>query len=303
MILPDDSHGRIACGTVMVPDFAAACADYATGLGLVQVESGPVSPAHAQSWGAPALTGRPMAVFQPTSGAASSVRLIAGTAVPDFEPNCSYGWTSLEISVRDVWQLHAQLVTHGAFRIVGAPKLVDGFTSFIPMQVVGRSGETLYLNQVLQSMSDLDLPAAHANVDAIFITVLAAPDRAAALDFYINNIGFEAGATYSFAYSPINNAFGLAADTQSTISMTKVGRLPGVEIDQYPAQTRTRPIATGELPPGVGMVSYMVQSLDRIKAEFISAPAPLAGCIYGGRRAATVRGAAGEFLELIECSA
>jgi catechol 2,3-dioxygenase-like lactoylglutathione lyase family enzyme len=130
--------------------------------------------------------------------------------------------------------------------------------------------------------------------------VLAAPDRQAAVDFYADAIGFERGGTFSIVYSVINNAFGLPAETKSDISMTKVARLPGLEIDQYPAPTTARPCAAGELPPGVGMVSYVVSDLAAIKADFLTPPQVFHGSIYQGRRAATVIGPAGEYLELIE---
>jgi catechol 2,3-dioxygenase-like lactoylglutathione lyase family enzyme len=144
---------------------------------------------------------------------------------------------------------------------------------------------------------------ANAEVDQIFIAILASPDRQAALDFYANVIGFERGDTYTIIYSLINSAFGLAADTKSDMSMTKVGRLPGVEIDQYPAQTTVRPQAKEELPPGVGMISFLVQNLDAIKAPFIAPAQRQAGFLYEGRRSATLIGPAGEYIELIETRA
>jgi catechol 2,3-dioxygenase-like lactoylglutathione lyase family enzyme len=300
MTITFDTSGRIKCGTIMVPQFDAACADYQQALGLLLVETSKVHADVAASWGTPDLTGRRSALFQPSSGRASYVRLIEGALVSEYKPARSYGWISLEMSVRDVWTLHANLIAHGAFSIMGAPKLIDGFHNFIPMQVVGRSGEILYLNQVLQSTTDLDLPMAEADVDEIFITVLAAPDRQAAVDFYVDIIGFERGGTFSIIYSVINTTFGLPAETKSDISMTRVARLPGLEIDQYPDQTTRRPCAAGELPPGVGMVSYLVPDLSLIKADFIAPPQIFLGPIYQGRRAATIIGPAGEYLELIE---
>ncbi len=301
--LPFETPGRIKCGTVVVPNYDTSCADYAGVLGLVAVEEGRCAPELAVSWGAHTFAGQRMTVFRPLSGAGSYVRLIEGTSVPEYVPMRSFGWVSLEISVRDVWHLHTRLLADGAFNIIGAPKHVDGFNNFIPMQVQGRAGEILYLNQVLQSMSDLDLPMAAADVDEIFIAILAAPDRAAALDFYADCIGFERGNTYSIIYNLINSAFGLAADTKSDISMTKVGRLPCIEVDQYPPQTMVRPVAKGELPPGVGMVTFLVENLDTIKAPFIAPPCVQPGALYDGRRSATLIGPAGEYVELIECGA
>jgi hypothetical protein len=298
-----DTAGRVKCGTVLVPDFDASLADYRDVLGLQVVESVSVSQSLATLWQAPALAGRRMAVLQPASGVPCFIRLIEASHVPDYQPILSYGWISLEITVENVWTLHKRVAEEAGFTVIGPPKLVDGFSNFIPMQVIGRAGEVLYLNQVQHSMETLDLPMAKSMVDHIFITVLAAPDREAALAFYADKIGFAAGATYEIIYSVINNAFALPAETKHAISMTSVGRLPCVEIDQYPPQTRHRPMAAGELPPGVGMVSYLVKSLDRVDVPFVAPPQAMSGVVYEGRRAATLIGPSGEYLELIEMAA
>jgi hypothetical protein len=153
---------------------------------------------------------------------------------------------------------------------------------------------------VQNSLSDLDLPFAKAWVDHTFITVLAAPNRAAAVGFYRDQIGFEEGATYTLTYTVLNEAFGFDESVKTDITMTKVGKLPGLEIDQYPAAATPRPTAPGELAPGVAMVSYVVESLERVTAPFLCPPSARSGPLYQGRRAATLIGPAGERLELIE---
>ena len=61
-----------------------------------------------------------------------------------------------------------------------------------------------------------------------------------------------------------------------------------------------RPRRAGHLPPGMAMVSCEVEQLSDVPVPFRSPPATIAGAPYGGRRVAVVRGAAGEWLELIE---
>jgi catechol 2,3-dioxygenase-like lactoylglutathione lyase family enzyme len=295
-----DTHGRIKCGTVATPLFIRSLSDYRRVLGLDVVEEGVVPDDLAEAWAAPDSAGKRYALLQPKSGVGCFVRLVEATPVPGYVPMRSFGWAALEFTVEDVWSLHEDIEADGAFNVVGAPKLVDGFDNFIPMQVRGQADEILYLNKVQKSMSDLDLPQAHVRVDQIFIAVLASPDRQATLDHYVQSYGFEAGATYDIIYTMINDAFQLPANTKSLISMTKVGRLPGVEIDQYPAGTEMRSILDGELPPGVAMVSFGVRSLDAIDDDFITAPVVRDGPLYAGRRTATVMGPADELIELIE---
>jgi hypothetical protein len=98
----------------------------------------------------------------------------------------------------------------------------------------------------------------------------------------------------------INNAFGLPSDTMSSLTMVQKGRMPIVEIDDYPPQTKLRRADPGCLPPGNSLVTLIVDSLDAIETDWIGRPAYLPGPLYTGSRSATVLGPAGELLELVE---
>lgn len=295
-----DTHGRIKCGTVATPVFADSLADYVDRLSFQVVEEGEIDTGLAGSWGATAMAGRRFALLSSASGSPGFLRLVEGTRIPGYRPLRSFGWASYEMTCQTVFELHERIAGRG-FEVIGAPKLVPGFDNFIPFQVTGRAGEVLYLNEVLQStMSGLELPTAEAPVDFIFIAVLAAPDADAAVRFHVDRLGFEAGETYVIPYSVINSAFGFPADHKTRMTMTKVGRLPATEVDRYPDTTVERPLATGELPPGNSMVSFITGSLDAVDAPFLAPPTRHAGPMYEGRRSACVKGAAGELIELIE---
>jgi hypothetical protein len=201
--------------------------------------------------------------------------------------------------VQDVYGWPARLDGSG-FEIVGPPKEIAGLPYFVPMQIVGQGREMLYLNEVRENTPSSDLPPAACPVDHIFIVILAAPDRAAAMDWYAAQIGLDMGGVYTLEYTMINRAFGLADGTQSTISMIQKGRLPIVEVDGYPAAATVRPHATGCLPPGNALVTLAVDSLDALHVDFIIPPAHQDGPLYAGRRSASVIGPAGEILELVE---
>lgn len=300
-----DTPGRIKCGTVVTPAFDASLADYTGLLGLAVVERGTVDPALAALWGAPACAGRRTAMLAAPDGEPGFLRLIEGSPVAGYRPLGSFGWAAFELTVADCHALFAAIdagpVGNRAFAVIGPPQLVPGFDNFIPFQVTGRGGETLYLNQVLDgAMSDLDLPHTTARVDHMFIAILAAPDREAAVRFHVEALGFEEGGTYHVPYSVINASFGLPESTITPITMTRTGRLPATEIDQYPAAAVPRPAAPGELPPGNALVSFIVASLDAVRAPFLAPPLRRDGPLYAGRRVACVRGLAGEAIELIE---
>jgi catechol 2,3-dioxygenase-like lactoylglutathione lyase family enzyme len=295
-----DSLGRIRCGTILCPDLAASEADYRDVLGLDLIDQQPVSEALAAAWGAPAMAGRATRLLRAPDATPYATRLVEGTAVAGYRPLSSYGWAAFEHSVANCDALYERIKT-SAFTVVGAPKLVPGFDNFIPFQVIGRAGEVLYLNQVLSSeMSDLDLPKTDAVVDQMFIAILAAQDRGATVAFHVAALGFEEGQTWTIPYSVINKSFGLDPATATDMTMTKTGRTPACEIDQYPAAATVRAVTPGELPPGNAMVSFIAGSLDALRVPLLGPPVRIDNDLYAGRRAACVRGPSGELIELIE---
>ncbi len=295
-----DIPGRIRCGTILTPDLKASLADYTSILGLEIIDDTPISQAEATSWAAPAMAGRPARLLRARGATPYLTRLIEGSPVPGHAPLKTHGWAAYEHSVVDCEALFAKMPGSG-FKVIGAPKLVPGFDNFIPFQVTGRAGETLYLNQVLNgAMADLDLPNTTATVDQMFIAVLAAKSREETLAFHTKILGFEQGETWVIPYSVINNSFGFAPETTTAMTMTKTGRLPGAEVDQYPPEATPRPTTAGELPPGNAMVSFITASLDALAPHLLSPPVALPGPLYAGRRSATVRGPSSELIELIE---
>jgi catechol 2,3-dioxygenase-like lactoylglutathione lyase family enzyme len=297
MTLP---HGTIMGGLSAVPDLAQAIAAYRDVLRLELVEQGVLDAGLAASWGCPASAGASHAVLRPASGAACWFRLVEQPTHPDFRPTTTYGWAAFETTVEDVWHWPEALPPE-LWEIVGPPKKLENVApSFIPMQALGPGREMIYLNQVLSDMGDLDLPRAAAPVDRIFITVLAAPDREAALAWYRNALRLERGADYTLPYSMINKAFELPAETLTTISMVKAGRMPIVEVDDYPPAATPRARHAGMLPPGNALVTLAVRDLDACTAKWIAPPAAREGALYEGRRAATAIGAAGELVECVE---
>jgi catechol 2,3-dioxygenase-like lactoylglutathione lyase family enzyme len=292
-------HGSIIGGVVAVPDLAAALVDYRDHLGFAVVDQGLVPDSLAASWGIPGLAGRAMATLQPTSGARSFIRLVEQPLPDDFVPTTTYGWASYEITVQDVFGW-PERIAGSSFRIIGEPKEIEGLPYFVAMQVYGPGREMLYFNETRSATPSSDLPFANCPMDHIFIVILAAPDRAAAVDWYRDALQLDVGDTYTIAYSMINNAFGLPDDHLSSLTMVQNGRMPIVEIDDYPAQTSPRRADPGCLPPGNSIVTLLIDSLDALNVDWIAPPTRQDGPLYAGQRAATTIGPAGEYLELVE---
>lgn len=293
-------HGTILGGLSTVPNLEAALKGYRDCLKLDVVEQGELSEDIASSWGCPANSGSAYAVLQSSSGEPCWFRLVEQPDHPGFKPTTTYGWGAFECTVEDVWHWPG-VVEDAGFTIVGPPKKLENIEpAFIPMQVLGTGREMVYLNEVLGDLPQTDLPRAQAPVDRIFIVVLATPDRPASLAWYRDAIGLELGEDYTLPYSMINDAFGLSADTLTTISMVQGGRMPIVEVDDYPAEATGRTRHQGMLPPGNALVTLAARNLDDHKVDWISEPTSHEGALYEGRRAATTIGLGGELLELVE---
>ena len=294
-------HGSILGGVVTTPDLDMALADYEGTLDMKLVERGTVPDALAASWGVPESAGQPMATLQPKSGAHCFIRLVQQPDHPDFKPTRTYGWAAYELTVQDVFGWPDRLVGSG-FDIVGPPKELEGLPFFVPMQVTGRGKEMVYLNEVRENTPSSDLPHAQSLTDHIFIVILATPDRAGTVAWYRDTLGLDEADTYTLEYTMINDAFGAPEGTQSDLTMVQNGRLPIVEVDDYPDEATPRARHTDMLPPGNALVTLAADNLDALDCDWITPPAVQAGPLYDGRRAATLIGPAGEILELIEIS-
>jgi catechol 2,3-dioxygenase-like lactoylglutathione lyase family enzyme len=292
------THGRIMGGLVTTPDLDATLDDYHGRLKLEIAEQGALPAALAASWGAPAGAGARFATLRPASGAHCFIRLVEQPVPADFRPTRTFGWAAYELTVEDVYGWPARLSGSG-FEIVGPPKAIEGLPYFVPMQVTGRGREMLYLNEVASDTPSSDLPKAATLTDHIFIVILATPDRPAAMRWYREALGLDEGGSYVIVYSMINKAFDLPEGRLSTISMMQKDRLPIIEVDGYPEAATPRAADPGRLPPGNAMETLAV---DRLPPDlpYLAPPAQPDGPLYGGRRAATVRGPAGELLELVE---
>lgn len=293
------THGTILGGLSVVPDLAAALADYQGVLGLDLLHRGPLPADQAAGWGCPASAGAGHAVLRPRSGADCWFRLVEQPDHPGFKPTTTYGWGAFECTVQDVFGWPERLQGSG-FVIVGEPRKLAGMDAFVPMQVIGRGQEMVYLNEVFGNMANTDLPRAAAPVDRIFIVILGTPSRAESCRWYRERLGLDLADTFELSYQMINKAFGLPADHMTALTMIQAGRMPIIEVDDYPPQAGPRPSLDGMLPPGNAMVTLAMRDLDACRVDWIEPPRRRSGPLYEGRRSGTTRGFAGELLELVE---
>jgi catechol 2,3-dioxygenase-like lactoylglutathione lyase family enzyme len=285
--------------TMTVPDLAVVERAYGDYLGYRVVERGQVAAELAGLWGAPALAGREFLLMQPASGAPVYLRVIRQEAHPGFAAMRTHGWNSNEILVEDTYAVHERL-QDSPFRIIGEPKGLSMNPEVIAMQALGPAEELVYLTRIPPGKSLFNLGSAQSFVDRTFIVVLGGPDMEAMRDFYASRLAMPVTKAMDSTISVLSKAWDLPADHPHRLAIVQFPENFLIELDEYPPAATPRPRREGELPPGMAMVSFSVKSLEGLDLEFVSPPRAVPSAPYGGRRVAVARGAAGEYLELVE---
>jgi hypothetical protein len=227
--------------------------------------------------------------------------LIERSGRPEPRPLARAGWRALELVVSDVRQLREQLRA-SPLRVVGEPKPLATNPSIVAMQAIGPGGEMLYLTQTSQD-TQFELPTAERLVDRMFIAVLSAADLQAAQGFYAQRFGAigHLGST-PVALEAVNRELGLPVTLPHSICALQLAGACLVEIDEHPRGLHASPPIAGDLPDGLALVSFAHDDLESepIASLLSGAVQPRPEAPYRGRRAAILRGAAGELIELVE---
>jgi hypothetical protein len=276
--------GPIRAITTTAHDLHAVEQAYGRFLGYRVVARGTVDRATATGWGAPAVAGKPMLVMMPESGAGIYLRFVQQAKPPDFQPLTSWGWNATEILVQDVEAL-ARKLERSPFRIIGAPKPLDGLPDIHAMQVIGPADEALYLTW--KRPVTPDVPVAHSFVDYCFIAVAGGPDN-------------ESGAARPVHIGVLSDANRMPPETTHPLSTVTLGEGSKIELDQYPPFAGPRPTPKGGLPPGMAIVTFEHGRFDGVPLTPIGGIHPSVLPPYPDHRSMTMAGAAGELIELIE---
>jgi catechol 2,3-dioxygenase-like lactoylglutathione lyase family enzyme len=145
------------------------------------------------------------------------------------------------------------------------------------------------------------LHGANSFVDRIFNVVVGGPSLDALREFYGKTLGLRVGEPMNFTMTLAAQASGASPDTPFPICVAPIrARHCILELDEYPHTTQPRPRGDGQLPGGMGLVSFTAASLDNFPAPFRAPPVRIEAPPYHGRRVAVIEGPAGEWLELIE---
>lgn len=292
---------HIAIVTHCVPDLLAVVNAWTKYLGYQVVEQGRLDAELCAIWNTPAAAGQCYCTLRPESGQDSYIRFIETADRGGYGPPMTFGWNATELLVRDVDDL-ARRLRDSPFTVLGGPgDLYPRPRAPRAMQVVGPSGELIYLTRILPGGSRYGLHGARSDVDRVFIVTVGGPSSEQMHAFYGGTLGQRIMDRVPF----INTILADGCDVPTTtVFPTSIARIPGrsflVEMDEYPPRVQPRERRDGHLPPGMSMVSFIVNRLDDVSVPMRAPPHAIPGIPYHGRRVAVIEGKAGEWLELIE---
>lgn len=285
--------------TLAVPDLVAMERAYVDTLGFSVEARGVVSRQLARAWQAVAVEGREWLLLRPAGGSDVFLRIIHQPSAAGYRAMRSWGWNSNEILIQDPVAVRGRL-EDSPFKVIGEPRGLSLNPEVIAMQAIGPAGELVYLTRIPPGRSLFNLGTAQAAVDRTFIVVLGGPDIGAMRNFYARQLGMPVTEPAPSTISVLAGEWGLESERQFPLAIVRFPADFLIEIDEYPAGAGPRTVQPGELPPGIAMVTFTVTDLGRISALEHPGPARHPEAPYSGRRAAMLRGMAGEFIELVE---
>ncbi len=291
--------GPIRSVTVTTPELGATAAAYEDFLGYAAAGGGQVSAALAATWQCPAEAGRDYLLLKPASDVDFWLRLVAAEPLPGYRPLTTFGWNASELLVQDVDALAAQLAD-SPFEIIGPPEDLSFSDAIRAMQVRGPANEIVYLTQFKRPVPEFDVPDALSFVDRVFIMIVGGADLGAIQRYYETTFNVPPAPVMDAVVSVLSDAFGLPRGQLHAIAALSVGGKCFIEADQYPAAATPRPVRAGCLPPATAIVSFECAQLAGLRAAPVGPVTQHPEEPYAGRRAALLRGAAGELIELIE---
>ncbi len=293
--------GEILGATIMTPNLKITSQLYVDILNYRIRHENYITKPLTRLWDTKAHINAESKILAPQSKETPWIRFIEAPKVSNYKAMTTFGWHSLEINVQKVDSIPEKL-KNSKFKIIGKPHALGMSDKIRAMQIEGPSNEILYLTEILDDPSLKHLPKAETFIDKIFIVPLGSPNMNKTRDWYLENFpniqkGIEA---LDINMPLISEALDIDLETKLSICTIRLPKKFSIEIDQYPNNAFERKKHPNSLPPGISIVSFKIDSLDKLKLPFISKPQVINEYPYNKSRVGLIMGTANEIIELIE---
>jgi len=236
-------------------------------------------------------------LMRPMTGENVMIRAVETEAIPGYKPMTTLGWNAFEIIVNDPDDLHKRLMNGSPFAHIGGPANLGGGSTIRAAQYIGPAGEVLYFNSETGDREKSNLPLPGEDIGRTNIVILASKDLDETMPIYRAAFGLGRGFVMPTGNELVAEAQGLGDDAKFRLGfITLRERGNAIHFDEYTDGSAPRQASDGMLPPACAMVSFNVDNLDAVDADFVAEPITE----YGGMRSAVFKGPAGELTELIE---
>ena len=208
----------------------------------------------AMAWGAGSLIG---ANAVEIAGCNGTLRLIEVPDLQEVLPLETYGWSSLEICVDDVFRYTDRAISAG-FKILNEPVQLTGQDKPLPLiaaQLAGINGEILYVTQILDKVPNFELPDVAKESGSIFICVLGASNLEASRAAFENRFEVSRASDREVAIKIINKIFNKPITELHRLSSLQLAGRNAIEIDQLPTTAKSRLFRVATLPAGISIVT------------------------------------------------
>ncbi len=291
----------IEIATHCVPDLSACIPVYRDLLDYQLIDEGSLPESLTSAWAAPNMSGMPYVLLQPASGAEVYLRFIETGRAGGYWPPVTQGWIATEILTTDPDALLEKLQGTAFTHIGGPADLYASPKSARALQMAGPAGELMYFTRLLPGGSRFGLHGAKSFVDRPFIMVVGGLSMAEIHEFYGGVLGLRVSEPDPFRIGQMSRVLGLPRQTGYPVSLARIpGRSFLIELEELPPYIERRTVPDGQMPEGLGMVSFTSAPLDELNLDYRSEPRTIALPPYNGRKVAVIEGPAGEWLELID---
>ncbi len=302
---------QVVMQTVSLQGFDAGVSALRDELGFEIRSRGLVDAGLARLWGAALSEHSRFAVLSAPGVSRGFIRLVEGPEDDETGTFHKRGLFNAELLTRDVESLFARLSRSSRFKVVSELNTYDlsgagGGAVSRSFATRGPGGAGFFFTQYLKVPPPRTLPVCETLVGPMFNAAISIDEQPRVETFYEKVLGMRLRLKGRLTQPTVNRIIGLPDDWGFMMLVYK-GEGDGlIEVDIHEHEVPADPpVGSDRLRPGNSMLTAETGDLDAVlrraaESGFTGTPAEaIAAFPYEGRRAAVLRGPAGERIELL----